>query len=139
MEAKEYENKFNSNIEANLGAEPGSTLRKTLNAKQDVAVQRLKGRKIVRRVMGDKRFRFKANAMLYKNDRYIKGKVLDISKSGVFIEADRTVFKENEKVQLYIKPDGMSKAYKSIATVMRYTNDPRYPSGYGLKFVVPNS
>lgn len=138
IEAKEYETKFAA---PKAGAEPGSALREKSKIKvpktADVETQEINGRKVVRRVMGDKRVRFTGKAMLHKNDRYIKGKVLNISKSGVFIEAGRYLFRENERVRLYIKPDGMSKGYKSIAIVSRYNNDPRYPKGYGLKFVVP--
>jgi hypothetical protein len=139
IEAKEYETKV---AETSATAEKPKTTREKTKTKlpapsADVAVQQINGRKVVRRIMGDKRMRFTGKAMLHKNDRYIKGKVLNISKSGVFIEAGRYLFRENERVRLYIKPDGMSKGYKSIAVVSRYNNDPRYPQGYGLKFVVP--
>lgn len=137
IEAKEYEAK--SSDSAPKSEVLTKREKKTAKASPatDVAIQQINGRKVVRRIMGDKRLKFSGKAMLHKNDRYIKGKVLNISKSGIFIEAGRYLFRENERVRLYIKPEGMSKGYKSIAVVSRYNEDPRYPRGYGLKFVVP--
>jgi len=133
LEAREFERKFNDLPEPATKSELPQAAAAPRPPK--LATLQLKGRKIIRRVMGAKRFAFTAKAMLHKNDRYIKGKVINISKSGVFIEADRALFQENETVRLYIRPQGGKKSYKVIATVMRFNDDARYPRGYGLKFV----
>ena len=86
-----------------------------------------------------KRFNFKGKALLAKNQRYIKGTVLNISRSVIFIQADVQVFRPNEEVRLFIKPEGMKKYFKAIATVIRFNDDHRQAVGYGLQFVFPHS
>src|SRR5690606_34491233 len=114
--------------------EPGSDLPTARNsaAKRKSVLQKINGRKVLTKALGAKRLPFKAKAVLHKNDRYVKGTVLNVSKTGIFIESEREIFKENETVRLYNKPQGLKKQYSVIATVTRYNNDPRYPRGYGL-------
>lgn len=83
------------------------------------------------------RFRMKAKIVIHKNDRYIKGRVINISESGLFVCSDREVFRDNEVVRISIKPLGMSKYYKAIARVVRFSTDRRYLKGYGLQFISP--
>ncbi len=89
--------------------------------------------------MGARRQTFQAKALLSRADRYIKGHVVNVSKSGMFVAADRQVFKENETVNIYIKPFGESRKYRVIATVMRFSDVPGQPRGYGLKFIQPSA
>lgn len=114
------------------GATPGSALQtpkgqapRTVNKKRTV------------RKGPSPRFRMKAKIVIHKNDRYIKGRVINISESGLFVCSDRKIFGDNEVVRISIKPLGMSKYYKAIARVVRFSTDQRYLKGYGLQFINP--
>lgn len=83
------------------------------------------------------RFRFRAKVILHRNDRYIKGRAINISRSGMFIYSDRRIFRENEVVRIAIKPQGMTKYYKALARVVRYNENTEFLRGYGLQFIAP--
>lgn len=85
------------------------------------------------RVPSARRFSFSAKVVIHKNDRYVKGRAIDISASGMFVCVDRKVFREHEKVRLYIRPQGMRKSFKAIATVVRFQAKNGH-DGYGLRF-----
>ncbi len=114
------------------GATPGSAIQ----APKGQAPRTTNQKRTVRKGPSP-RFRMKAKIVIHKNDRYIKGRVVNISKSGLFVCSDRKIFGDNEIVRISIKPLGMSKYYKAIARVVRFNTDQRYLKGYGLQFINP--
>lgn len=116
------------------GATPGSATKaqtRTRQAPRTASPSRSRGPKAA------PRFRTKAKIVIHKNDRYIKGRVINISQSGLFVCSDRKIFRDNEVVRISIKLLGMSKYYKAIARVVRFNTDQRYLKGYGLQFISP--
>lgn len=83
------------------------------------------------------RFKWQAKVVLSKHERYTKGRVVNISNSGIFIETHKNVFRLHENVKLYIKPDDGGDAYTIIAKVIRFTSNGKNPPGYGLRFASP--
>lgn len=114
------------------GAEPAPN--KTRHRPKDAAPQAV----APRRGAGKKpapRFRFNAKVILHRNDRYVKGRALNISRSGIFMASGRKLFQENEVVRIAIKPHGMARYYKAVVRVVRFNGDSRSVPGYGLQFV----
>ena len=70
---------------------------------------------------------------------HLAGKAINISKTGMFVRAELPVFQVAETVRLYIKPYGMRRSYKVIATVTRFNHNRRFPVGYGLEFTYPTA
>ena len=68
---------------------------------------------------------------MVKNARYLKGRSLNISSTGIFVETYEKVFEEQEMVRLVIKPDGPRKTFKLIARVVRFNSYLNQPRGYG--------
>ncbi len=142
MEAVEFEAKFNNfpkehrqKVSQKL-PEPGSALLSSSN-KPSVCVERVNGRRVIRRVLATPRQEFKAKVLMTRHDRYLKGQIANISKTGVFVVAEAPVFQENETVRLYIKPYGSSEKFKVLATVTRFVDKLGFQKGYGLKFLSP--
>jgi hypothetical protein len=82
-----------------------------------------------------KRFSFCAKVTIHKNGRSVKGKSLNISRSGIFVSTTDSVFAVNEKVSLHIKPKPNSQGYDVLAIVKRFGDGRLSPQGYGLEFV----
>lgn len=119
------------------GAEPGSALRAPQGQRpREPRTANATGRR-AGAVKPATRFRMRGKVVIHKNDRYVKGMVLNISKSGLFVYSDCKIFNENEVVRLSIRPQGSDKYYKAIARVVRFNENSRYVKGYGLKFIVP--
>jgi hypothetical protein len=83
------------------------------------------------------RIAFPGKVLMVKNDRYLKGRSVNISNTGIFVETFEKVFEEQELVRLIIKPDGPRKTFKLIARVVRYNSYLNQLRGYGLEFVKP--
>ena len=79
-----------------------------------------------------KRYQLVAKVILHKNERYVMGEGLNISRSGIFVLAARDVFRLNELVRINIRPLGTQTTYKVIARVVRFNGQ-----GYGLEFCAP--
>lgn len=79
------------------------------------------------------RYGFAAKVLIHKNSRYVMGHGINVSRTGVFVEATRDVFKVNEMVRLDIRPQGTTTTYKVIARVVRFQEDGDR-RGYGLEF-----
>ena len=84
-----------------------------------------------------KRVRFDARVLMVKNQRYLKGAVLNISRTGLFVVTHERVFQENEAIRVVIRPKGSSRSYKIVARVVRFEARLGCPHGYGLRFVRP--
>lgn len=82
-----------------------------------------------------KRYDFKGKVIIVKNDRYIKGLAVNISKTGIFVHTKLKIFNENETARIHIKPHGMEKTFKAICKVVRFQDDERGIPGYGLQFI----
>ena len=82
-----------------------------------------------------KRVGLKAKVLIVKNQRYVKGHSLNISRSGIFVVAQEKIFEEHEAVRVIIRPIGSSRAFKVIARVARFEDRLGRPRGYGLRFV----
>jgi len=83
------------------------------------------------------RYNLEAKVIIEKNDRYLNGYALNISSSGLFVKTNKRVFRDSETIRLKIRPRGGRRFYKAVAEVVRFNEDSRYPSGYGLRFISP--
>jgi hypothetical protein len=81
-----------------------------------------------------RRLPFHAKVLIHKNDRYVKGRAVNISKSGIFVESLLPIFKKEETVNLSIRSDS-GERYNVIAKVTRFNAGPYGRKGYGLQFV----
>ncbi|MBF0441980.1 MAG: PilZ domain-containing protein [Oligoflexales bacterium] len=87
-----------------------------------------------------KRHPFAGEVLIVKNNRYLKGRAKNISKSGIFVSASERVFKDHEAVRVIIKPFGSGKTYRLVARIARFSNSPLSESkGYGLRFIYPKN
>lgn len=62
-----------------------------------------------------------------------RGRVSNISLSGVFFETDEKVFQINDEVKLTLKQGGLGKPLNLRGVVVRLNRDARFPQGYGLE------
>ncbi|MFK7871641.1 MAG: PilZ domain-containing protein [Oligoflexales bacterium] len=62
------------------------------------------------------------------------GKGVNISTSGIFIEAFEKPFDHGEHLRLTCQVNGFLKSFNAQACVIRFNDDPRFPKGYGLQF-----
>jgi hypothetical protein len=81
------------------------------------------------------RYPFQGRVIIQKNNRYIKGHATNLSRTGMFVASGTRVFADNERVRVFIKDEQSDKSYNVIAKVVRFNGNPRFPQGYGLKFV----
>lgn len=80
------------------------------------------------------RIEFVAKAVMTKNNRYVKGQIINISESGIFIETTTKIFRENEFVKIFINPDGGLGPYTVVAKVIWFGHKNHNMICYGLKF-----
>ena len=85
------------------------------------------------------RFWFDAMVMMAAPQHHVKGFVLNISKSGVLVEAGERCFRGGEIVRMVIKPSGLRKYYRVLAKVVRVSSVGAESYGYALKFVGPRT
>jgi hypothetical protein len=79
---------------------------------------------------------YQARVILHKNHRYLKGVSLNISKSGMFVAAEKPVFRIDEAVNVFIKPTGKTKGINAVCKIRRYNGNGLIgPKGYGLQFI----
>lgn len=79
------------------------------------------------------RLEFKGKASIITRQDMVKGEVLNISPSGVYIFSDTLAFEPNEKVRIKLVPEGFDRPLKSVATVIRIDEEMK-GFGYGLRF-----
>lgn len=71
--------------------------------------------------------------IIHNNNKLEIGKGVDISKSGIFINTDKNIFKIGEKLKITVKVNGPLSAFNAIAKVNRYNNKDS-KKGFGLIF-----
>ena len=72
--------------------------------------------------------------IVHNNGQLVIGAGVNISASGIFVETQETIFTVGERLKLSVRVDGMAKPFNTIAQVVRFNSDPRFPIGYGLRF-----
>lgn len=80
------------------------------------------------------RYPVDGQVLLTKNQKYLRGRVVNISATGMFVACEKAVFNLNENVRVFIKPSNGDRTYQAMAQVVRFNRDPRFKTGYGLKF-----
>jgi len=72
--------------------------------------------------------------IVHNNGQLVIGAGVNISASGIFVETQEQIFTVGEKLKLSVRVDGMAKPFNTVAQVVRFNSDPRFPIGYGLRF-----
>lgn len=72
--------------------------------------------------------------IVHNNGQLVIGAGVNISASGIFVETQEQLFTVGEKLKLSVRVDGMQKPFNTVAQVVRFNSDPRFPIGYGLRF-----
>lgn len=72
--------------------------------------------------------------IVHNNGQLVIGAGVNISASGIFVETQEQMFTVGEKLKLSVRVDGMAKPFNTVAQVVRFNSDPRFPIGYGLRF-----
>ena len=72
--------------------------------------------------------------IFHNHDVLSIGQGVNISSSGIFVEATENPYSEGEKLQLTCQVEGFQQSFHANAYVVRYNEDPRFPKGYGLQF-----
>jgi hypothetical protein len=76
-----------------------------------------------------------AGRVIVHNDgQLIIGSGVNISSSGMFVETRDQMFNVGERLKVSVRVDGFSRAFNTVAQVVRFNSDPRFPVGYGLRF-----
>lgn len=73
-------------------------------------------------------------AVIHNSGQVSIGRTVNISVVGIFIETQEQLFTIGDVIKLSLRAEGLSRAFNAEASVIRYNQDSKYPSGYGLKF-----
>ncbi|MCH2192495.1 MAG: PilZ domain-containing protein, partial [Gammaproteobacteria bacterium] len=73
--------------------------------------------------------------VVHNNGQLTIGQGVNISASGIFVETSDQLFSVGEQLKLSVRCDGLKKPFNAEADVIRFSSDPRWPVGYGLRFV----
>ena len=82
------------------------------------------------------RYGFDAKVLLTRNGCLLAGRITNISATGMYVVVEEHPFDLRDKLHVSIWPEGSGRAFNTVATVVRATEDagPHQPQGYGLKF-----
>ncbi|MDE3268876.1 MAG: PilZ domain-containing protein [Pseudomonadota bacterium] len=82
------------------------------------------------------RIGIQGKVIAHNNGKVIISGGINISASGIFVETtEENSFQVGELIKLTVKADHLGYPFNVTAQMMRFNSDPRYPNGYGMKFV----
>ena len=73
--------------------------------------------------------------IVHNGGQLVIGSGVNVSSSGIFIEFPKQVYALGEKLKLTCRIDRLVKPFNVTAEVIRFNQDPRFPIGYGLRFL----
>lgn len=71
---------------------------------------------------------------VHNDAQFSAGAGVNISATGIFVETTERVFKVGEHLKLTVRVEGIQKPFNVLAKVIRLSEDPRFPIGYGMVF-----
>ncbi|MEZ4743655.1 MAG: PilZ domain-containing protein [Bdellovibrionota bacterium] len=89
----------------------------------------------LKRRLGAPRATISGRIIIHNNGQLVIGSGVNISATGIFIETEDQIFKIGEKLSVTVKAEGLKKQFNTTAEVIRLNTDPKYPIGYGLRFI----
>lgn len=72
--------------------------------------------------------------IVHNNGQLVIGSGVNISASGIFVETEDLIFKLGESLKITCRVKGFAKSFNAQAEVIRFSNGPHEPKGYGLRF-----
>lgn len=75
------------------------------------------------------------DVLIHDQKCLVRTYAVDISKSGLFVAAQRLDFNLSAVISLTFKAPDFIKPFNARARIVRFNADLRYPIGYGLEFV----
>lgn len=84
--------------------------------------------------LGAPRVGIQGRVVIHNNGHLAIGTGVNISISGIFIETRDALFAVGERLKLSVRCEGIDKPFNAVAKVIRFNNDSRYATGYGLQF-----
>lgn len=72
--------------------------------------------------------------IVHNNGQLVIGGGVNISASGIFVETKDQLFTVGERLKLSVRAEPFTKPFNVVAQVVRYSTDPRFAIGYGLRF-----
>ena len=82
------------------------------------------------------RIGIQGKVIAHNNGKVIISGGINISASGIFVETtEENSFQVGELVKLTVKADNLGYPFNVTAQMMRFNSNPKYPTGYGMKFV----
>jgi hypothetical protein len=82
-----------------------------------------------------KRFKFNTLVKIARADRKLVGRCENISESGIFVHTQQDDFHVGEYVNLVIQSKNRKKNIPMLAQIVRRNLNPKFPLGYGIKFI----
>lgn len=81
------------------------------------------------------RVHFRAQVILMHDGQKILGESTAISKTGVFVQTEATIFAQNDVVELLIIPWRSGRTFQVKAEICHVTSWPAGSEGFGMKFL----
>lgn len=73
--------------------------------------------------------------IVHNNGQLVIGSGVNISRTGIFVETTEQIFTLGENLKLTVKCDGLGRPFNAVAEIIRFNSDPRFPIGYGMRFI----
>ena len=103
------------------------------DSSEELGILGLQPATISRRVAAP-RASINGRVIVHNNGQLVIGSGVNISTMGIFVETSDQIFTVGERLKLSVRCEGVGRPFNTIAQVIRYNTDSRYPVGYGLKF-----
>ncbi len=87
------------------------------------------------RIKSAPRATISGRVIVHNNGQLVIGKGINISATGIFIETTEKLFATGELLKLSVKVDGLEAAFNVEAEVIRFNSNPKFPLGYGIRFI----